>query len=83
LSVRAQFIGASPIDRAITVANNRIVVARIGEEYTLKHLQIIKPRKIFLKPENPKYTAIEISEHDDFEVWGVVTWVLHRQVRRM
>lgn len=71
------------IDRAITAAHNRIVVARIGEEFTLKRLQIIKPRKIFLKPENPKYTSIEVSGRDDFEVWGVVTWVLHRQVRRM
>ena len=71
------------IDRAITAANNRIVVARIGEEFTLKRLQIMQNRKIFLKPENPKYTAIEVTSRDDFEVWGVVTWVLHRQVRRI
>jgi peptidase S24-like protein len=65
------------IDRAITAANNRFVVARIGEEFTLKRLQLMKNRKIFLKPENPKYTAIEVTGRDDFEVWGVVTWVLH------
>jgi DNA polymerase V len=71
------------IDRAVTAANNRIVVARIGEEFTLKRLQIMQHRKIFLKPENPKYTAIEVTSRDDFEVWGVVTWVLHRQLRRV
>jgi DNA polymerase V len=71
------------IDRAITAANNRIVVARIGADFTLKRLQLMKNRKIFLKPENPKYTAIEVTSRDDFEVWGVVTWVLHRQVRRL
>jgi DNA polymerase V len=71
------------IDRAVTAASNRIVVARIGEEFTLKRLQIIQNRKIFLKPENSKYTAIEVTSRDDFEVWGVVTWVLHRQLRRM
>ena len=70
------------IDRAVTAANNRIVVARIGEEFTLKRLQIVQ-RKIFLKPENSKYTPIEVTSRDDFEVWGVVTWVLHRQLRRM
>jgi DNA polymerase V len=71
------------IDRAITAANNRIVVARIGEEFTLKRLQLMQNRKIFLKLENPKYTAIEVTSRDDFEVWGVVTWVLHRQMKRL
>jgi SOS-response transcriptional repressor LexA len=41
------------IDRAVTAANNRIVVARIGEDFTLKRLQIMQNRKTFLKPENP------------------------------
>ena len=71
------------IDRAITAAHNRIVVARIGEEFTLKRLQLMKGRKIFLKAENPKYLAMEVTGRDDFEVWGVVTWVLHRHLRRM
>ena len=31
------------IDRAVTAANNRIVVARIGEGFTLKRLQIVQP----------------------------------------
>ena len=35
------------IDRAITAANNRIVVARIGEGFTLKRLQLMKNRKKF------------------------------------
>ncbi len=61
------------IDRAVTATHNRIVVARIGEEFTLKRLQIIQNRKIFLKPENPNYTAIEVTARDDFEIWGVVT----------
>ena len=71
------------IDRAVTAANNRIVVARIGEDFTLKRLQIVQHRRIFLKPENPNYTAIEVTSRDDFEIWGVVTWVLHRQVSRL
>ncbi len=61
------------IDRAVTATHNRIVVARIGEEFTLKRLQIIQNRKIFLKPENPNYATIEVTSRDDFEIWGVVT----------
>jgi DNA polymerase V len=71
------------IDRAVTATHNSIVVARIGEELTLKRLQIMQHRKIFLKPENPNYNSIEVTSRDDFEVWGVVTWVLHRQASRM
>ena len=71
------------IDRSVTATHNRIVVARIGEEFTLKRLQIIQNRKIFLKSENPNYPVIEVTSRDDFEIWGVVTWVLHRQVSRL
>lgn len=56
------------IDRAVTTTDNRIVVARIGEDFTLKRLQIMQNRKIFLKPENPKSTAIEVTSRDDFEI---------------
>lgn len=52
-----------------TAANNRIVVARIGEDFTFIRLQIIQSRKIFLNLENPTYTAIEVTTHDDLEIW--------------
>ncbi len=68
------------VDRALTAANNRIVVARVGEDLTLKRLQIVKPKRIFLKSENPAYPAIEVKPGDDFEIWGVVTWVVHALV---
>jgi SOS-response transcriptional repressor LexA len=31
-----------------------------------------------LIPENSKYQPITISEHDDFEIWGVVKNVIHQ-----
>lgn len=68
------------VDRALTAANNRIVVARVGEDLMLKRLQIVKPKRIFLKSENPAYPAIEVKSGDDFEIWGVVTWVVHALV---
>jgi DNA polymerase V len=67
------------IDKALTAANNRIVVARVGEEFTIKRLQIIG-RKTFLKSENPSYTSIEVKQGQDREIWGVVTWVVHQLV---
>lgn len=67
------------VDRTLTAANNRIVVARVGEELTIKRLQIIG-RKTFLKSENPAYTSIEVKQGEGFEIWGVVTWVVHQLV---
>jgi DNA polymerase V len=66
------------VDRAITATHNKIVVARLGEDFTLKRLQVINGRKIFLKSENPAYPAIEVSSRSDFEIWGCVTYVIHR-----
>ena len=63
------------VDRALAAATNRLVVARLGEHLMLKRLQIVKPKRIFLKAENPAYPPLEVRQSDDFEVWGVVTWV--------
>ena len=68
------------IDRAITATHNKIVVARMGEDFTLKRLQVINGRKIFLKSENPAYPAIEVSSRTDFEIWGCVMYVIHRLI---
>jgi DNA polymerase V len=68
------------VDRAITATHNKIVVARLGEDFTVKRLQVINGRKIFLKSENPVYPAIEVSSHTDFEIWGCVTYVIHRLI---
>jgi DNA polymerase V len=68
------------VDRGLTATHNRIIVARLGDGFTLKRLQIIKggKRSVFLTSEHPNYPAIEVTGRTDFEVWGVVTWVMHR-----
>lgn len=71
------------IDRAVTATHNKIIVARLAEDFTVKRLQINKDSKrLVLKPENPKYIAREVTHHTDFEIWGVVTWVaLYADIR--
>ena len=64
------------VDRSLTAIHNCIVVAVVNSEYTVKRLQKIKD-KIYLMPENKKYPVIEIKEGMDFEIWGVVTYVIH------
>jgi DNA polymerase V len=67
------------VDRALTATHNRIIVARLGDGFTLKRLQIIKgSRRIFLASAHTGYSAIEVTDRSDFEIFGVVTWVMHR-----
>ena len=62
----------------ITAIHKKIVVVRLGENFTLKRLQVINGKKIFLKSENPANLAIEVSSRTDFEIWGCITYVIHR-----
>ena len=65
------------VDRAQLPANNSIIVACLNGEFTIKRLSI-KREQVFLVPANPEYTAIRISEEMDFQVWGVVTYCIHK-----
>lgn len=64
------------VDRSLEPGNNSVVIAVINGELTVK--RIMKSReKLFLIPENESYRPIEIRDGMDFEVWGVVTTVIH------
>lgn len=39
---------------------------------------ILGRRDIWLLPANPKYKPIHIQEGNDFSIWGVVTYVIHK-----
>ena len=67
------------VDRALTATHKRIIVARLGDKFTVKRLWLMHP-KMYLRSENPRYRPIEVSSHPDFEVWGVVTYCI-QQVR--
>lgn len=54
-----------------------IVAAWLNGEITIKRL-IFEGTRVFLYAENSKYPPIEIEEHDDFRVLGVVTSI-HRK----
>lgn len=59
------------VDRAAEVQNGCIVVARIADEFTLKRIRKAGTR-VFLMPENERFSPIEIVEGSDFEIWGRV-----------
>ncbi len=67
------------VDRSKTVVSGKIIIACINGEFTVKRL-ILKDKKTILFPENPKYTPIEITQGMDFEIFGVVTYNIHKQL---
>ncbi|MDA0747020.1 MAG: translesion error-prone DNA polymerase V autoproteolytic subunit [bacterium] len=64
------------VDRALEPADNRIVVAVINGEFTVKRIRKDQDR-LFLAPENSEMDPLEITPGMDFQVWGVVTYVIH------
>ena len=65
------------VDRSINPSNGKIIIAILNGEFLVKRLKIIK-NKFYLFAENPKFNPIEISKEEDFEIWGVVTYIIHK-----
>lgn len=63
------------VDRSIKPVNNRIVVAAVNGEFTIKRF-IKNSSGIRLMPANPKYKPMPITEDMDFIVWGTVTRII-------
>ena len=64
------------VDRSLTPADGRIVIAAVDGELTVKRLHRRRGR-IRLVPENPRYPTIEITAEQELRVWGVVVHAVH------
>jgi DNA polymerase V len=64
------------VDRSLEPKDKSVVIAIVNGELTIKRIRI-KKKKITLEPENNNYSAQQINEDMEFEVWGVVTSVIH------
>ncbi|MCH8569261.1 MAG: translesion error-prone DNA polymerase V autoproteolytic subunit [Balneolales bacterium] len=65
------------VDRSMEPIHNRIVVAILNGEFTVKRLYK-KDNELMLLPENDAFQPIVITPETDFEVWGVVSWIIHK-----
>lgn len=64
------------VDRSMEPKDKSVIIAAIDGELTVKRIRI-RRKKIHLVPENDAYESQEISPESTFEVWGVVTNVIH------
>lgn len=67
------------VDRSESPTPGKIIVAILNGEFTVKRL-VKEGEHLLLKPENPKYPKIVLEEGCDFEVFGVVTYVIHKTI---
>jgi DNA polymerase V len=65
------------IDRAVPCTDGSIVVARLGDEFTLKRIPK-KGNRVFLRPENKEFQPIEVTEESYCEIWGRVIGSVRR-----
>ena len=68
------------IDRSLQPSNGDIAVCFIDGEFTVKRLSL-RNGKLFLVPANDEYPEFEVSEDNNFIVWGIVTYVIHKKAR--
>jgi DNA polymerase V len=64
------------VDRALEPHDGSIVIAVIDGELTVKRLRK-KADELLLVAENKNYQPIAVREETSFEIWGVVTNVIH------
>jgi DNA polymerase V len=65
------------VDRSLEPRDKNVVIAVLDGELTVKRIRLMRG-KIILVPENENYFPHEITTDREFEVWGVVTNVIHK-----
>jgi DNA polymerase V len=64
------------VDRSLEPRDASVVIAVLDGELTVKRISR-RAGRLYLVPDNSLYQPLEILEEMEFEVWGVVTSVIH------
>ncbi len=63
------------VDKSLEPTNGKIAVCYIDGEFTVKRIKITKG-VCWLVPANDNYNPIQVTEDNDFLVWGIVIHVI-------
>jgi DNA polymerase V len=64
------------VDRSLNAKDGNVIIAIVNGELLVKRLRI-DSGEVWLEAENPNYKPIDITPEMMFEVWGVVSTVIH------
>lgn len=65
------------IDKSLDPKDGDIAVCFLDGEFTVKRIAC-RAEGLFLVPANDEFRPIRITEENDFLVWGVVTYIIHK-----
>jgi DNA polymerase V len=65
------------VDRSLEPRHNKVVIAVVDGQLTVKRLKKLKNQHFVLVAENPDFPAITVNEKSNVSIWGVVTNVIH------
>ena len=65
------------IDKALEPKEGSIAVCYLDGEFTVKRLSV-REEGVYLMPANDEFRPIRITEENDFLVWGIVAYVIHK-----
>ena len=69
------------IDKSVEPQDGDTAVCFIDGEFTLKYIKI-EPDVVWLVPANPKFKKIEVTEENNFCIWGIVTYSIKNHKRK-
>ncbi len=65
------------IDRSLEWRDGQVAVCFVSGEFTVKRL-VKKQGGLYLISANPEFAPVKVSEQEDFRIWGVVSYVIHK-----
>ena len=65
------------IDKALEPKEGTVAVCYLDGEFTVKRLAV-REECVYLMPANAEFKPIRITEENEFLVWGIVAYVIHK-----
>ena len=65
------------IDKALEPKEGTVAVCYLDGEFTVKRLSVWE-EGVYLMPANAEFKPIRITEENNFLVWGLVAYVIHK-----
>ena len=65
------------IDKALEPKEGTVAVCYLDGEFTVKRLSV-REEGVYLMPANAEFKPIRITEENEFLVWGIVAYVIHK-----